>query len=167
MPTERLQWDEPFFSVSGPPGSSNDLDIAIYSDSFTATLEISGTVSNVGGDPLELIGFFNPGPETSFNIVIEKKPGGPDPGLMKYVIFDSSNTVMIREYDTASGTIVGHANAEGAEAVGAAAYYNTPEFGVSPARLNPYSSWGGTPIFFTTDETVSRWGQENGDKSRG
>ena len=84
---------------------------------------------------------------TSFNIVIEEI-SGTIPSLIKYVI-NSNGTV--NEYATNSSTIYGHANAEGAEAVGAAAYFETPEFGVSPPLLEPFSSIGRrTPILFDT-----------------
>jgi subtilisin family serine protease len=65
--------------------------------------------------------------------------------LIKYIYFGSAT---INEFNTNSSTIFGHANAAGAEAVGAAAYFNTPEFGVSSPVLNVYSSAGGTPILF-------------------
>ena len=69
---------------------------------------------------------------------------------MKYVVFDP---VTINEFDSTSGTVYGHANAAGAEAVGAAFYGNTPAFGVSPPILEGFSSAGPTPILFETDGT--------------
>ncbi len=60
----------------------------------------------------------------------------------------SSSAFSIDEFDTASGTIFGHANAAGAEAVGAAYFGFTPEFGVSPPVVEWFSSAGSTPIFF-------------------
>jgi subtilisin family serine protease len=71
---------------------------------------------------------------------------GPNPGLVKYVLFDFNGT--IQEFATNSSTIYGHTNAAAAEAVGAAAYFNTPAFGVSPPVLDSFSSAGGTPILF-------------------
>jgi hypothetical protein len=80
---------------------------------------------------------------------------GPPPNYIKYVWFDlDAGVFTIDEYDTASGTVYGHANAAGAEAVGAAAWYQTEEWGSPlrpqcfPACLNSFSSAGGTPIFF-------------------
>jgi hypothetical protein len=35
-----FQWDSPFFSVSGPPGSSNDLDILLLDSSATIALAV-------------------------------------------------------------------------------------------------------------------------------
>ena len=71
---------------------------------------------------------------------------GANPGLMKYVMFGFGGT--IQEFATNSGTIYGHTNAAGAEAVGAAAYFQTPAFGVSPPILESFSSSGATPILF-------------------
>jgi len=140
-----LQWDSPFFSES-PPGSPNDLDIFLLDDSLSTVLAYS-IDKNIGGDPVEMLYFENPfgSGRTDFNIVIEKVRG-PNPRLMKYVIFNFEGT--INEYDTSSGTIYGHANAAGAMAVGAAAYYDTPEYGVDPAELESYSSAGPMPVIF-------------------
>ena len=65
--------------------------------------------------------------------------------MIKYVI-NSGGT--INDFDTSSSTVYGHANAAGAEAVGAAAYFETPEFGFDPALLESFSSGGLTPILF-------------------
>lgn len=148
-----FQWDQPFFAVSGPPGSASDLDIALYDDSCTTVLKASA-VDSVGSDPLEILVYTNPGPATAFNIVIRKSvaAGGPNPAVIKYVDYGGAMTV--NEYETISSTIVGHANADGAAAVGAAPYSLTPEFGTDPAVLEPFSSTGGTLIRFATDGTL-------------
>jgi hypothetical protein len=80
---------------------------------------------------------------------------GPAPNYIKYVWFDlDAGVYTVNEFDTASGTVYGHANAAGAEAVGAAAWYQTEEWGSPlrpqcfPACLNSFSSAGGTPVFF-------------------
>jgi hypothetical protein len=73
------------------------------------------------------------------------KHSGADPGLIKYVYFGSA---VINEFDTRSSTIFGHANAVGAETVGAARYSNTPAFSVFPPILESFSSSGATPILF-------------------
>jgi subtilisin family serine protease len=74
---------------------------------------------------------------------------------MKYVWFDLGNGLLtLEEHDTQSGTLYGHANAAGAEAVGAAPWYNTVAFGpqnkpeCAPACLELFSSAGGVPILF-------------------
>ena len=139
-----LQWDSPFFSVSGFPGTQNDLDIYLLDASLTQVLAGSA-FNNVGGDAVELLGVRNSGPApVTMNLMIIKHSGA-DPGLIKYVYFGSA---IINEFDTQSSTIFGHANAVGAEAVGAARYSNTPAFSVFPPILESFSSSGTTPILF-------------------
>jgi hypothetical protein len=145
-----FQWDSPMFSVSGGGGSPNDLDIYVLNAAATQVLAGS-TIGNIiatggTGDPLEVFSFVNnTGAAADFNILITNF-AGPNPGLMKYVLFNFNGT--IQEFATHSSTIYGHPNAATAEAVGAAAYFNTPAFGVSPPVLDSYSSAGGTPILF-------------------
>jgi cysteine-rich repeat protein len=139
-----LQWDSPFFSVSGAPGSSNDLDFCLMNEPPTVLIAC-GENLNVGRDPVEVLSFFNDGAfGTEFNLVIELFEG-PAPDLLKYVLLASGTAT---EYDTGSGALFGHAQAAGALGVGAAFYHATPEFGASPAALQPTSSVGGTPILF-------------------
>ena len=47
-----------------------------------------------------------------------------------------------------SGTCFGHAKAAGAIATGAAWYQETPAYGVDPALIEYYSSYGGVPNYF-------------------
>jgi len=149
-----FQWDQPFGSLGGA-GSASDLDIFV-TDTLGNRLS-GGFSSNLGGDAVEVFTFFNngttdvdglPGADTTFNVQIELV-GGPAPGLMKYVQF-RNGTVSIDQFDTASSTLYGHANAAGASAVGASAYFNTPAFGTDPPLLNDFSSAGPTPILFDT-----------------
>ena len=144
-----FQWDSPFFSVSGPPGSPNDLDILLLDSTGTTTMGIPGIVANVGGDAVEVITFENPegSGASNFNLLIGNC-GGPNPELIKYIIFNPQSGMTINEYDTQSSTVFGHINASGAEAVGAAFFLDTPEFGTSPPILESSSSAGGTPILF-------------------
>ena len=145
--TFSLQWDSPFFSVSGPPGSQNDLDTYIL-DSGAAQVLTGSTFNNIGGDAVELFSYRNNGPTAlTVNLMIVNH-SGPNPSLIKYVYFFPRVAPTINEFPTNSGTIFGHANAVGAEAVGAAQYSNTPAFGVSPPLLEFFSSSGTTPILF-------------------
>ncbi len=142
--TLSFQWDQPFISAGGA-GSASDYDIYLVTPS--GQIVASSTDNNLGNDAVELLSFQNNGQlGTQFNLVISRF-SGPDAGLMKYVYFGD---LTINEYDTKSSTVYGHANAAGANAVGAAFYQDTPEFGVSPAELEDFSSAGGTPIFFNT-----------------
>ncbi|BCX82759.1 large repetitive protein [Methylomarinovum caldicuralii] len=63
-----------------------------------------------------------------------------------------AEAVRLLEYGDGPGnaTIVGHANADGAMAVGAISYRETPFFGIcsSLGRIEPFSSAGGVPVYF-------------------
>ncbi|HEY7555382.1 MAG TPA: peptidase S8, partial [Candidatus Binatia bacterium] len=142
-----LQWDSPFFSVSGSPGTQNDLDLYVLDSSATQVLA-GTTFNNIGGDAVEIFGATNTGlAALNVNLMIVNH-SGVAPGLLKIVYFYSGAPPIINEFDTQSGTIYGHANASGGEAVGAARYSNTPAFGVSPPVLESFSSSGSTPILF-------------------
>ena len=142
-----FQWDEPFFSVSGPPGSQSDLDIILTDAACNLGLAGSADV-NVGRDPFEVFSFDNTGPATTFGMIILQF-SGPDPGLMKTVNVGSSS-ITIDQFDTRSGTSFGHSVARGALGVGAANYRDTPAFGQSPPLIETSSSAGGTPSFIDT-----------------
>jgi subtilase family protein len=139
-----FQWDSPFFS-SGGPGSSNDVDI--YLLNAAGDTVIAGSIEgNIGGDPVEIFSFTNnTGQTADFNLMILLFEG-PAPSFVKYILFNPSIT--IQEFDTRSSTVFGHPNAGGAQAVGAAAWFETPAFGVNPPLLEPFSSAGGALIFF-------------------
>jgi hypothetical protein len=160
-----FQWDQPWFSVNGE-GSASDLDIYFVDDNgnpFTLcdddpdalVCQFPGVDRNEGVDAVEVPVLINDSEEdVHANIAIELF-SGPAPRRMKYVWFDLGNGLMIvEEHDTQSGTVYGHANAAGAEAVGAAPWYNTAAFGpqnkpeCAPACLELFSSAGGVPILF-------------------
>ena len=142
-----LQWDSPFFSVSGPPGSQTDLDLYILNSSATQVL-LGTTSNNTGSDAVELLSVINNGTAAATVNLMIVNHSGPNPGLIKYVYFFSGAAPRINEFATNSSTIFGHANAVGAEAVGAAAHFSTPAFGVSPPLLERFSSSGTTPVLF-------------------
>ena len=85
--------DQPFFSVSGAPGSASDLDIVLTNAACT-TIVASGVDANVGGDPVEVFGFTHAGPGTTFGIIILRF-AGPNPGLMKTVNAGSGSITSI------------------------------------------------------------------------
>ncbi|RMD89305.1 MAG: peptidase S8 [Alphaproteobacteria bacterium] len=175
--TLSFQWDEPFFSVSGAPGSASDVD-AVFFDSdgnvlldcfadfdpvaFPATggfppLCQFGSSDNRGGDAVDLpsvVSFIGPVTvQLGFFVA-----SGPAPTRAKYVPFDRSGGFVIAEHATDSGTAYGHTNAAGSEGVGAAFWLYTEEFTAPdttflggdcvPACLNSFSSAGGIPILF-------------------
>ena len=151
-----FQWDEPFFSVSGAPGSASDTDIILYLPGGVF-IGLGGFTINIGGDAVEVFGVINSGPPATVEIGLELFEG-PAPGFMKYVIFDprSENindppTSFPAEFATNSSTNYGHSNAAGAAGVGASFWRQTPRFGTIPPRINAFSSAGGTPILFDLD----------------
>jgi hypothetical protein len=145
-----LQWDDPFYSVSGGDGAQTDLDLLVY---LNGNLTFASASNNIGGDPVEFIGLqSNSSAPISVEIVITKF-SGPDPELIKWVHFGNGNVPNFIEYNTKSSTCVGHANAKGAIAVGASAFFNTPAFNsnISTAVINSFSALGGTPVFIKKD----------------
>ena len=149
--TVALQWDEPF----GGAGPRNDHDIVLLDESGGIFFEISANDNIVTGEGWEVLQFYNSevlGYGTSFNLIItydDVDSRDPPATLLKTVVFGSGNT--LNEFQTNSGTLFGHANAVGAEAVGAAFFLETPEYGIAPPVLEPYSSRGGTPILFASN----------------
>lgn len=159
-----FQWDQPWFSVNGK-GSASDVDIYFVDDEGNPltlcdddpnalVCQFPGVDRNEGADAVELPALINDSEEdVHANIAIELF-SGPAPRRMKYVWFDlDAGVVTIEEHDTQSGTLYGHANAAGAEAIGAAPWYNTAAFGqnkpeCAPACLELFSSAGGVPILF-------------------
>ena len=157
-----LQWNEAFASAStaNPAiGAEGDYDLLIYDSEDPVPFDrgrpfgpdnvvARSTAFNVGGDAVEATEVRNVGSEPRvLYLGIERFLGegfdGPAADLVKIII---QGGMTIDEHDTASGTSYGHANARGAVAVGAAAFFETPAFGVTPPRLEEFSSAGGTPI---------------------
>lgn len=142
-----LQWDQPFYSVSGSPGSANNVNIFIVNSGLTSVLA-SGNDPSVGGDPVEVASWTNTSSADQQVNVLITLVSGAAPGVIKYVSVYSGP--VFNEYATNSPTLFGHANASGAVAVGAAYYRQTPVYGTSPATLESYSALGGVPILFST-----------------
>jgi hypothetical protein len=166
-----FQWDAPYLSAGAPGGSDSDLDLYFYdadgnllpdcSDPTADPCQFPGYAYNIGGDPVEFGLVYNgTGAPIEVQVSVERYTGaGSGPGIptrVKWVQFalggDSGAPL---EFDTRSSTIFGHANAKWAEAVGAASWYNTKEWGnllfgdaCGYACLTGYSSAGGTPVMF-------------------
>ena len=147
-----LQWDSPFGSAALGTGTQNDLDVWIVNAISTEIITYDAHENIPIGEPVEAIQFCNDGllyPVQPYVQLIIAHWDGPTPGLMKHVVFGNVTV----EHPTDSGTIYGHANAAGAEAVGAAYYLETPEFSLMPPLIESFSSVGGVPILL----------DENGD----
>ncbi len=136
-----LQWADSIYSLGqSQTGTKNDLDIYLTNNNGTTLFGFNR--NNIGGDPLEVLSF-NVTQNTSSNIMIIRA-AGTDNVLLKYVVFRGE--LIINEYNSGTSTIVGQANAEGAMAVGAVGYTQTPAFGITPPVIRYYSSVGGTPV---------------------
>jgi subtilisin family serine protease len=161
-----VQWDQASLSANGKRGATSDVDVWFYDangepyeictdDPDQVVCQIPGFDANIDGDAVEtpiMVNLSDEDLEVQIGIELFE---GPAPNYIKYVYFDlDAGSFAIDEYDTASGTVYGHANAAGAEAVGAAAWYQTEEWGSPlrpqciPACLNSFSSAGGVPVFF-------------------
>ncbi|MFQ5572281.1 MAG: S8 family serine peptidase, partial [Rhodothermales bacterium] len=146
--TFSFQWSQPYISAAaGSGGALSDMDIYLYTEPPGAAPIASGIDLNIGGDPIEVFSYTNPGPPTLFNLAITKF-SGPDPWLMKYLFFNSGSEIL--EYPTHSSTVVGHSSAAGAATVGAAFYFETPPFGTAPPVIEGFSSAGPQTILFDT-----------------
>ena len=136
--TLALQWDSPFFSVSGGPGTPNDLDIYLLQNNVVVR---AATTNNlVSKDPVEVLSAVCSGPGTCVRSIMIVNHAGPVPGRFKFVFYGASRRLTLTPAMN-SGTIYGHANALGAIAVGASNYK-------TPTTLEPFSSGGTTPILF-------------------
>ncbi len=142
-----FQWDDPAASSSTSSlGADTDLAIEILDGS--GTVVASADVNNIGGDPVEVLGFQSP-TTAAYTLRIIRN-SGPAPGLIKYT---HNGAALITEYETNSSTSVGHSIAAGGAGVAAAEFSSTPEFGVDPAVPEGFTSLGGTPILFEIDGT--------------
>jgi len=140
-----MQWQDRHYSVSGTPGAGSNLDICFFSPVGEAEPFACTVADNAGGDPIEIARITGTG---DLEITIERR-SGPSPNPVKIVGFGS--IAFLNAYaGTSAGTIYGHANAAGANAVGATAYFLAPAFGTTPPVLNYFSSAGNTPILFNT-----------------
>jgi subtilisin family serine protease len=141
-----LQWAQPYPSAGASEGASSDLDVFL-ANAEGDTLAV-GNFPNIDRDPIEFISFENNTSETEFRLGIELVEGDP-PDLMKYVYSADASDVI----DVSASTVFGHANAEGAAAIGATAYFNTVPFNsnIEVPVINPFSALGGTPVFASPD----------------
>ncbi len=133
-----LQWDD------GTPGNvtSSDFDIFLANENGNTLFGFNRV--NTGGPAIEVLPFTVAAETAQSNFLIVRESGS-GPVLLKYIVFRGDLTV--NEYATPNAsTITGQANAEGAIAVGAVLYSNTPAFGVSPPSIASFSSRGGTPV---------------------
>lgn len=136
-----LQWQDSIYSIGQTAtGTTNDLDFYLTDDQGNTLFGFNR--NNIGGDPLEIMPF-TVKEATQSNILVVRA-AGTDNVPFKLVIFRGA--LSFNEYNTGTSTVVGHPNSEGAIAVGAARYDQTPAFGVDPPVVESFSSEGGTPV---------------------
>jgi subtilisin family serine protease len=167
-----IGWDQPSFSANGVNGAQSDIDAIFYNSDGTPVeactdeasqrvCQVPGIASNIGADAVELPLIVNLSDrEVHVRLGIELA-SGPPPGQIKYVWYDlGSAPLTVDEFETNSSTVVGHANAAGAEAIGATAWYQTKAWGSPlrpgciPACVDSFSAAGGTSILFDAE---GRW----------
>lgn len=190
-----LQWDQPHVTstafatllnggtiqdAANAPAATTDIDALFYDDqgilvplcppgiAVGITCQITGANNLATGNAVDIAGLFftGPAPVGRFQLRITRSAGAAGVGRVKYVRFQYTGATTVDEFDTRSGTSYGHANAQGAASIGAAAWYATAEWKDNPAdpfglfrnpdgsaRCNPacaedFSSAGNIPIFF-------------------
>ena len=149
-----FQWDEPIVNTNGIGGSRSELDIYVFDENLNRLSTLPMT--NVGRDPIEVIAFNTVGVTSSGSTVSEfvtvfigiALKEGPPPAYMKIV---SNKPGRFLFTDGTEAANIGHKNTATGASVGAAYYLQTPAYGVSPPKVESFSSYGGTPIFFDTD----------------
>ena len=152
-----FQWDDAFYSVSGPPGALTDMDIFVFDSNGKP---FAGDVSiNTGGDAVSVViirqdnNNTNNGDDDEQDAAIMtiriaiSHCSGPPPGLLKWILFGSTVSV---EFDTQSPTSFAQSNGRNTAGVGATFFQLTPAFGITPPKLQGYSGAGGIPILFDT-----------------
>ncbi|MFT5972695.1 MAG: hypothetical protein ACJAZC_002892 [Cryomorphaceae bacterium] len=139
-----LQWDD------GTPGLNTSSDFDIYLANNDDIAFFGFNRANIGSSPIEVLPFtvVADSTESNFQIIRAETAEGYDasqPVILKYIVF--RGTLKINEYGGLNAsTITGQANAEGAMAVGAVLYTNTPEFGEPAPTVASFSSRGSTPV---------------------
>ena len=103
-----LQWDSPFFSVSGPPGTPTDLDIYLMASDGAGGFFVvaAAATNNIGGDPVEFLGPITCSNPQCVGFIMIVQFSGPTPGRMKYVIFPSGGNPSLSPAIN-SGTLYG------------------------------------------------------------
>ena len=128
---------DPFFSVSGGarrPDRPRHRGLRHR----RATSSSDASAENVGADPVEILAVTNSGAAGAGPAPIGKF-AGPSPSAQVHVHVAQRSTFVVNEFATNSGSLYGHANAVGAEAVGAAAVLRHTRLRRQPAAAGDRS----------------------------
>jgi Subtilase family len=160
-----VQWDQPYVTgAPGSPGATSSINVCVTGQGLT---DIDGNPvsctgpNSAGVDPVQILIIGNPANSTkgntaqqTVNIVVglaANANGTPVPGRILVAVEDNGlGSTIDASFWSGGPTIQGHPGAAGAAAVGAAFYFQTPQCGTTPAKLESYSSVGGAPILFDT-----------------
>jgi hypothetical protein len=162
-----VQWDQPYVTgAPGSPGATSSIDLCVTGASGLTITDYDGQAVSctgpnaVGVDPFQILIIGNPASaagntaQQTVNIVIglaANANGTPVPGRILVAVEDNGlGSTIDASFWSGGPTIQGHPGAAGAAAVGAAFYFQTPQCGTTPAKLESYSSVGGAPILFDT-----------------
>jgi hypothetical protein len=159
-----LEWNQPYVTgAPGSPGASSEMDLCVTgANASTTVVDLDGNPQTctgenaTGTDPVQVLILGNSAAATSNTAaqtidLIVGLYGGTTPTMIKLVVEDGgAGSTIDATYATNSATLQGHPSATGAAALGAAAFFLTPNCGASPAQLEIYSSLGGAPILFNT-----------------
>jgi hypothetical protein len=158
-----VEWDQPFVTgAASSGGATSRIDVCVTGATSVYTIEdydgnaVTCTGPNaVGVDPVQILIIANPAnassstPQETLNLVVGLAGGTVAPGRVKVVVeTDGQADPPITQFATDSATLQGHPGADGAVAVGAAFYFQTPGCGTDPAVIESFSSQGGAPILF-------------------
>ena len=165
-----LEWDQPFLTGAYPgnagstAGATSALDLCVSVPPATGVNTYNYNLQTAtctgpnltGTDPVQILIVANPAnaaantTATTISVSVGLA-SGTAPGRIKLAWEDDGAGSTITNFPpTNNATIQGHPGAAGAAAVGAALFFQTPLCGVTPALLEPYSSFGGAPILFDT-----------------
>lgn len=152
-----IMWDDPSpaFNDKPNPAPRTDLDAFLFDATTFALLDFSVFDNVSEGFNIEIIQYTNAtGADQTVDLLVERF-SGPSPRRLKY-IDRAESVVFVDPQGANAGTCVGHSNVAGSIAVGASAFFNTPEFNdfradlgagpLSVAVINSFSSSGGTPL---------------------
>ena len=166
-----LEWDQPYLTGAYPgtsgstPGATSQLDLCVSAPSGISVLNYNNLAPQTctgpnatGTDPVQILIVGNPanasGSTTAgtVSVSVGLLNGSSAPGRIKLAWLDNgAGSTITNSAQTNSATVQGHPGAAGAAAVGAAFFVDTPLCGVvTKAKLESFSSLGGTPILFDT-----------------
>ena len=141
-----LHWDDHSRLFSDPtgPAPESDFNFFIFEPISGILIPGSNEANDTLGAPYEFLGVINNGTEPIAVDLIIARVSGSSNKTLKYI--DYGDGILPDEYNTFSGTCVGHSQAEGGFGIGAVTYFNSNEFGLPVSNINNFSSPGGVPI---------------------